>query len=127
MTSGLAAESYSTTAPRAGTEVPGRSSTFPDNPLRSCQRLVSTTFFMYRFARSQSFCTTLSQTPRHSYPSHTVVTLGLLARRYYKMNSTEASFKPDATGADPKQLAYLPDLKLNDGHEIPIVRPHTFL
>lgn len=40
-----------------------------------------------------------------------------------KMNSAEASFKPDAAGADPKQLGYIPHLKLNDGEEIPMVSP----
>lgn len=39
------------------------------------------------------------------------------------MNSAGASFKPDATGADPKQLEYIPHLKLNDGEEIPMVSP----
>lgn len=39
------------------------------------------------------------------------------------MNSEGASFKPDATGADPKQLGYIPHLKLNDGIEIPMVSP----
>lgn len=38
-----------------------------------------------------------------------------------KMNSAEASHKADATGADPKQLGYVPSLKLNDGNEIPMV------
>ncbi|KAJ0125187.1 ldehyde reductase 1 [Diaporthe amygdali] len=37
------------------------------------------------------------------------------------MNSAGASFKPDATGADPKQLEYIPHLKLNDGEEIPMI------
>lgn len=37
------------------------------------------------------------------------------------MNSAGASFKQDATGADPKQLGYIPHLKLNDGEEIPMV------
>ena len=40
-----------------------------------------------------------------------------------KMNSAESSFKPDAAGADPKQLGYIPHLKLNDGEEIPMVSP----
>jgi hypothetical protein len=39
------------------------------------------------------------------------------------MNSAAASFKPDAAGADPKQLGYVPYLKLNDGNEIPMVSP----
>lgn len=41
------------------------------------------------------------------------------------MNSIGASFKPDATGADPKQSDYLPNLTLNDGNEIPFVSLHT--
>lgn len=36
------------------------------------------------------------------------------------MNSSVASYKPDATGQAPKQLQYIPNLKLNDGHEIPM-------
>ncbi|CAN8103865.1 unnamed protein product [Discula destructiva] len=34
------------------------------------------------------------------------------------MNSVDASYKPDASGAGPKQLGYLPNLELNDGNEI---------
>lgn len=45
------------------------------------------------------------------------------ARHRLEMNSAESSFKPDAAGADPKQLGYIPHLKLNDGEEIPMVRP----
>lgn len=37
------------------------------------------------------------------------------------MNSIESSFKPDATGQAPKQMEYIPYLKLNDGHEIPML------
>ncbi|KAF3765974.1 hypothetical protein M406DRAFT_346115 [Cryphonectria parasitica EP155] len=37
------------------------------------------------------------------------------------MNSSEATHQPDATGTDPKQLSYLPNLKLNDGHDIPML------
>lgn len=37
------------------------------------------------------------------------------------MNSIEASYKPDATGQAPKQMQFIPYLKLNDGHEIPMV------
>lgn len=37
------------------------------------------------------------------------------------MNSAEASHQPDASGAAPKQLGYVPTLKLNDGNEIPMV------
>jgi len=38
------------------------------------------------------------------------------------MNSIGAAYKPDASGAAaPKQLPYLPNLKLNDGKEIPLV------
>lgn len=50
------------------------------------------------------------------------------------MNSAEAPYQPDASsGAGPKQLGYLPNLKLNDGHEIPMVSyahsptcPHSY-
>lgn len=37
------------------------------------------------------------------------------------MNSAEASYQPDASGEGPKQMGYLPNLKLNDGHDIPMV------
>ncbi|KAL8413875.1 hypothetical protein RB594_005203 [Gaeumannomyces avenae] len=37
------------------------------------------------------------------------------------MNSETASHKPGASGESPKQLGYLPYLKLNDGHEIPML------
>ncbi|TGJ83516.1 hypothetical protein E0Z10_g5249 [Xylaria hypoxylon] len=36
------------------------------------------------------------------------------------MNSIAASFKPDSSGIGPKQLDHIPNLKLNDGHEIPL-------
>lgn len=39
-----------------------------------------------------------------------------------KMNSMGSAFKPDASGASPKQMDYIPYLKLSDGHEIPMVR-----
>lgn len=32
-----------------------------------------------------------------------------------------SAFKPDASGAAPKQMDYIPHLKLNDGNEIPLV------
>lgn len=77
--------------------------------------------FMYRLSRLQSLCTTLAPISRRLC-SPTNTTFNRAApRRYFKMNSVEASFKPDATGVDPKQLGYLPNLKLNDGHEIPMV------
>ncbi|KAI0394955.1 aldo/keto reductase [Xylariaceae sp. FL0594] len=37
------------------------------------------------------------------------------------MNSIAGSFKPDASGASPKQMGHIPSLKLNDGHEIPML------
>jgi hypothetical protein len=37
------------------------------------------------------------------------------------MHSIASYFKPDASGADPKQASFIPNLKLNDGHEIPMV------
>ncbi|KAI0442810.1 aldo/keto reductase [Xylaria telfairii] len=37
------------------------------------------------------------------------------------MHSIAASFKPDSSGTDPKQLEYIPKLTLNDGHEIPML------
>ncbi|KAK7948760.1 uncharacterized protein PG986_009646 [Apiospora aurea] len=37
------------------------------------------------------------------------------------MNSMTSAFKPDATGNAPKQLDYMPNLKLNDGNEIPLL------
>ncbi|KAL1884356.1 hypothetical protein VTK73DRAFT_50 [Phialemonium thermophilum] len=37
------------------------------------------------------------------------------------MNSIGASYKPDATGTDPKQTGSVPSLKLNDGNEIPMI------
>lgn len=37
------------------------------------------------------------------------------------MHSIKSTFKPDATGTSPKQMEYIPSLKLNDGNEIPMV------
>jgi len=40
------------------------------------------------------------------------------------MHSIAAAFKPNASGnerIDPKQAVYIPDLKLNDGHDIPML------
>ncbi|KAI0125012.1 aldehyde reductase 1 [Xylariales sp. AK1849] len=37
------------------------------------------------------------------------------------MHSIAAAFKPDATGTPPKQMEYIPHLKLNDGNEIPML------
>lgn len=38
------------------------------------------------------------------------------------MNSMGSTFEPDASGVPPKQLPYVPRLKLRDGNEIPMVR-----
>lgn len=76
---------------------------------------------MYRLPLTHNLCSTLSKTPRLLLPTANL-SASLPTRRYSKMNSVQASYKPDASGADPKQLEYLPNLKLNDGHEIPIVR-----
>lgn len=38
------------------------------------------------------------------------------------MNSVGATYQPDASGTPPKQLSYIPNLKLNDGNEIPMVK-----
>lgn len=81
--------------------------------------------YMYRLPRSfvsrqfisPSSCTfrptCLSLNPRSTFT----------ARHCPNMNSDGASFKPDATGTDPKQLGYIPHLKFNDGEEIPMVSP----
>lgn len=37
------------------------------------------------------------------------------------MNSTTAAFAPDASGQSPKQTSGIPNLKLNGGHEIPML------
>ncbi|KAF3350407.1 hypothetical protein VD0004_g5884 [Verticillium dahliae] len=37
------------------------------------------------------------------------------------MNSIGSVWKPDATGQTPKQVPYIPHLKLNDGNEIPML------
>ncbi|KAK3343890.1 NADP-dependent oxidoreductase domain-containing protein [Lasiosphaeria hispida] len=37
------------------------------------------------------------------------------------MNSITSAFVPNATGDAPKQLEYIPNLKLNDGNEIPLL------
>ncbi|KAK0741707.1 NADP-dependent oxidoreductase domain-containing protein [Apiosordaria backusii] len=37
------------------------------------------------------------------------------------MNSIEASHIPDASGASPKQVNHIPNLKLSDGNEIPFL------
>lgn len=39
------------------------------------------------------------------------------------MHSITSAFKANATGDAPKELGYLPTLKLNDGNEIPMVCP----
>ena len=39
------------------------------------------------------------------------------------MNSITSTSEPDASGTPPKQLEYIPSLKLSDGHEIPMVCP----
>lgn len=41
------------------------------------------------------------------------------------MHSIASAFKPDASGYSPKQVPYLPSLKLNDGNEIPMVSRRT--
>lgn len=41
------------------------------------------------------------------------------------MHSIASAFKPDASGYSPKQVPYLPLLKLNDGNEIPMVSEAT--
>ncbi|KAF6820009.1 NADPH-dependent alpha-keto amide [Colletotrichum sojae] len=41
------------------------------------------------------------------------------------MNSILSTFKPDASGTPPKQVPYIPWLKLNDGNEIPMTVPST--
>lgn len=40
------------------------------------------------------------------------------------MNSIASSYEPDASGKTPKQLEYIPNLKLSDGNEIPMVGTH---
>jgi hypothetical protein len=45
----------------------------------------------------------------------------LSASKLADMHSIASYFKPDASGADPKQASFIPNLKLNDGHEIPMV------
>ncbi|KAI0161258.1 Aldo/keto reductase [Xylariaceae sp. FL1272] len=37
------------------------------------------------------------------------------------MNSVQSAWKPNASGVAPKQMDYIPRLKLNDGHEIPML------
>ncbi|KAL2136716.1 hypothetical protein VTI74DRAFT_2127 [Chaetomium olivicolor] len=37
------------------------------------------------------------------------------------MNSETSGYKPDASGTAPKQLEYIPHLKLSDGNEIPML------
>ncbi|RYC53878.1 hypothetical protein CHU98_g12330 [Xylaria longipes] len=37
------------------------------------------------------------------------------------MHSMAAAFKPDASGTGPKQMEYIPRLKLDDGYEIPML------
>lgn len=37
------------------------------------------------------------------------------------MNSATSTSAPDASGEPPKQLEYIPNLKLSDGNEIPMV------
>jgi hypothetical protein len=43
------------------------------------------------------------------------------------MNSVTADFKAKPSGVDAKQLPYIPSLKLNDGHEIPMVCKNQFI
>jgi diketogulonate reductase-like aldo/keto reductase len=37
------------------------------------------------------------------------------------MNSIGSTFEPDASGTPPKQLPYIPNIKMNDGNEIPML------
>ncbi|KAK8086506.1 NADPH-dependent conjugated polyketone reductase C1 [Apiospora phragmitis] len=37
------------------------------------------------------------------------------------MNAITSAFKPDASGTGPKQMDYIPHLKLNDGNDIPLL------
>lgn len=37
------------------------------------------------------------------------------------MNSIGSTFEPDASGTPPKQMPYIPNLKLNDGNQIPML------
>ncbi|KAI9158492.1 NAD/NADP-dependent indole-3-acetaldehyde reductase [Paramyrothecium foliicola] len=37
------------------------------------------------------------------------------------MNSIGSAYEPDASGTPPKQLPYIPSIKLNDGNEIPML------
>ncbi|KAI1341903.1 aldehyde reductase 1 [Xylariaceae sp. FL0016] len=37
------------------------------------------------------------------------------------MHSMASAFKPDASGVTPKQMDYIPHLKMNDGNEIPML------
>jgi len=46
------------------------------------------------------------------------------------MHSISAAFKPNASAeerVDPKQAVYIPDLRLNDGNDIPMVREEAVL
>ncbi len=47
--------------------------------------------------------------------------------RAIAMNSITADYVPKPAGSDPKQLDYLPSLKLADGNEIPMVRRELFV
>ncbi|KAK7920583.1 NAD/NADP-dependent indole-3-acetaldehyde reductase, partial [Apiospora marii] len=38
-----------------------------------------------------------------------------------KMNSMTSAFKPDTSGSGPKQMDYIPHLRLNDGNDIPLL------
>lgn len=81
---------------------------------------------MYRLPRyfvSRQFITPSSRAIRPTCWSLSPRSTFTTAHQCSKMNSAGASFKPDATGADPKQLEYIPHLKLNDGEEIPMVSP----
>lgn len=84
---------------------------------------------MYPASRRQLITIPL-QTARRSITtsSSTIARARPFSFHRSKMNSAQASHQPDAaSGQGPKQTGAIPNLKLNDGHEIPMVRSSFLL
>ncbi|KAK3946312.1 NADPH-dependent conjugated polyketone reductase C1 [Diplogelasinospora grovesii] len=73
------------------------------------------------YIASTALCTTYRRSLSH-HSINKVTSLRFTSyRKTVNMHSITAAFKPDASGAPPKQLEYIPSLKLSDGHEIPML------
>jgi hypothetical protein len=78
------------------------------------RRLILTLYGMRSFTCATTLNTRLRYGLGSRLTSFTVYTPS-------NMHSIKAAFQPDASGASPKQAVYIPNLKLNDGNDIPMV------